>query len=94
MHSYKLVKVTGESAEDGELNHNLCDSCLDLVKLYSSVHHMGWKLYNLAREKVEQHRTKGKPINAILDECLKDEDWLTSIYSERDAVWSKLSKVI
>lgn len=31
---------------------------------------------------VELHRTKGKPINAILDECIKDEEWLSMVSRE------------
>lgn len=31
------------------------------------------------KSQVELHRVKGKPINTILDECLKDEDWLATV---------------
>lgn len=80
LHSYKTVKVTSELSGDDENSQNqLCDSCLVIVKLYSEIHHMGWKFFNIARQKIEHHRTKSKPINAILDECLKDEDWLATV---------------
>lgn len=54
LHSYKPVKVSNElsKTDDKDLHNNLCDSCLELVKNYSEIHHMGWKFFNLARDKV------------------------------------------
>lgn len=53
LHSYKPVKLTNDfGLIDEDLNINLCDACLDLVKLYSEIHHTGWRLYNLAKDKV------------------------------------------
>lgn len=68
---------------------NLCDACVEYVRLYSDIHHTSWKLFNTARDKVRVHRIKGKPINTVMDECLKDEEWLATLYAERDALWSK-----
>lgn len=51
LHSYKPVKVTSES-DDKDLHSHLCEACFDMVKLYSDIHHMGWTLYNIAKDKV------------------------------------------
>lgn len=53
---------------------------------------MGWKFYMLASKKVEKLLVAGKPISCIVDECLKDEDWLAKIYAERDSLWSRVDQ--
>lgn len=94
LHSFKPVKVTSGTikADDEQQQTNLCDPCFELVKLYSEVHHMGWKFYMLASKKVEKLLVAGKPISCIVDECLKDEDWLAKIYAERDSLWSRVDQ--
>lgn len=95
LHSYKAVKVTSElSKTDDKSDQSIvCDNCLELVRLYSEVHHMGWKFFNITLEKVNQLRNKGKPINVILDECLNDDIWINKNYAERDALWARIDQV-
>jgi hypothetical protein len=54
LHSYKPVKVTSEPSKKDEKDDQsiICDTCLSIVKLYSEVHHMGWKFFNSTLEKV------------------------------------------
>lgn len=95
LHSYKPVKVTSEPTkfDDKNQQNHLCDQCLNLVQLYSDVHHMGWKFINIARDKVARLRAKGKTINTIMDECLGDDDWMIKNFEERDSLWSKIEKL-
>ena len=91
LHTFKPVKVTSETKSKDQ--YQLCDACIEIVKLFSSIHHMGWKFFNFAREKTNQLRAKGKPINVVLDECLKDEDWMNKVFAERDTIWSKIDQL-
>ena len=98
LYTFKSVKVTNEptksdSTSTDEHRYHLCDCCLEIVRLFSDLHHMSWKFFMIAREKVEQHRVKGKAINVILEECINDEEWMTKVSGKRDMLWSKVEQL-
>lgn len=53
VHSYNPVKLSSDFSKiDQDHNLKLCEGCLEYVKLYSEIHHTGWRLFNLAKDKV------------------------------------------
>jgi hypothetical protein len=86
----EITEVPGKDFNNITSVFRVCQTCSDKLLTYHRTQHMKYKLYIKCHTKVTDMKAANpsKESHLILEECLRDIDWMTMLYKELLTVWN------